>query len=201
MSIRYIEYDLGQRANGYIQKSLEQGEMLGRHILLEVNLSIGHAKTFLPHDFDVNKGFRVGSEEDFNAGLGIDALPSDEWLIGLIQDYLKCKENSLIIFEDSLHLATDRHVAKEDNQYLVFENRVYRILNHKDAFNEDRIISMIGMASYWNFIGTMSSHPDAETFSDISLSVECFKTLARQTEHLIIGAFHGDSHLVWSDQK
>jgi len=83
---------------------------------------------------------------------------------------------------------------------LIFEDEVYHFISHRDAEDEERILQTIrGASDVWLFYGVMTSFSktgDAALEAGV-IGREVLQTCAEKAERIIVGAYDGESYLIW----
>jgi len=118
------------------------------------------------------------------------------WLVAAVQEYLRSAPNRVCIFDRCIASAGDRWIARSD-----FQNQVYFALFHKDAESKERVASAISHASdVWLFYGVMSSLPPDSGLDPEgdAITRDAMEMLAQRTEKIVVGAYDGESYLIWS---
>ncbi len=209
------ELHLGPEAISYIQERLANGKTLARYLLQRPDLESGTVTTFLPSDVgkEAATQFKWGgklrrdpatfvyhTEPDGSTTRWEPVPDTDPWLALLLQEFLRGTPEGICIFENSSALPRDPWLQSSDLQTLIFGDEVYHFVSHRDAENEKRILETIRGARSWLFYGVATSSPNP---GDVSLEAgtigrEFLEVCAQRAEKIVVGAYDGESHLIWS---
>jgi len=187
-------------------------DSLAHHLLKREDLAEGRIITCVPEDVpeDDLYHFRWGGKLKVDPativyperGGRLEPIPNTTpWLVAIVQEYLRGAPNRVCIFDYWIASAGDPWIARSDFQPHIFQNQVYFSLFHKDAESKERVASAIGHASdVWLFYGVMSSLP-ADNGLDPeggAITRDAMEMLAQRTEKTVVGAYDGESYLIWS---
>jgi hypothetical protein len=123
------------------------------------------------------------------------------WLSRVVGEYLLGGADRVCVFEDWIASPGSALVANSDLRPYVFENIVYFALFHEDAENRERIESTIQNAEdVWLFYGVISSLPEEMHLDPEGglISGQIMEMLAQRAEKIVVGAYDGESYLIWS---
>ena len=212
------EINLGPEAVSYIRDCLANGKTLARYLLQRLDLESGAVTTFLPSDVSEEAAtqFKWGgklyrdpatfvyhTEPDGSTTRWEPVPNTDPWLASILREFLGAGPERVCVFENESALPSHPWLSLPRwaiLQTLIFENEVYHLLSNRDAENEERILTTIRIADSWLFIGAMTSLSQA---SDLPLEAgrlddEALKMFAQRAERIVVGAYDGESYLIWS---
>lgn len=201
----YKKYTLGREALFYIKKRLSAGKTIGQLLLNKIDFSLGTIHTMLPHNIDVNSLIRFEeggkievSENEFIYTEGLRIRPvynTDGWLESKILNFLE-RENGICVFENSLAQLEDPWLASRKSRIFLYGNEVYHFVDVSAEPNEIHEALREAKSAFPLFIGIMS-------FSHIVLNdnekvdKKKLEKIVKGTSKLIIGAYDGESYLIW----
>lgn len=207
---------LGAKAIAYIRGRLETGLTLSTLLLSSQDLDRGEIFTFLP------PGLSDKETEDFSHGGKLpEPLPS-EWrvrrgavmkpipsaideLAAMIQVFLSdAGRHPVCLLENFPAKRGDPFLARLASKTVFYDQEVYHVLGPSSSAKE-RIMQTIREAeSLPTFVGAL-----AALRPELSLDVDAIETLsrrelssvARSAETIVVGAYDGESYLVWCSRK
>jgi hypothetical protein len=214
-----IEIPLGKEAIEWVRKTLTEGNTLSKYLLENINVDTGNVITFLPPEADIEK-----ARTQFEWSV-IPMSPRSEWVwlkethngkhpvaipvhrtvepqVEIISKFLEADSNRLCVFEDMMMSPKDPVFFKETNVVWLFNEEIYHIVFSSEKHTFEQIRSAIShAASAWpHFVGTITAFPDlsqTRPFRKQLTNLE-LKTIAQNTQKLIIGAYDNDGYLIWS---
>ena len=126
---------------------------------------------------------------------------TNEWLVAIVQEYLRGGSDRVCVFEDWMSSPGDGWIAKSGLKPHIFGNVVYFALFNSDAEDREKVESTIKHSGdVWLFYGVMSSL-GRETGLDPDggpISRDVVEMLAQWAEKIIVGAYDGESYLIWT---
>lgn len=204
------EIELDRDAITYLRSCLSDGKSLSAH-LLRLPLDEGRIVTYLPLTAspDAIKGFSVGGiiptvrlprevDSDESEIVQLSRTEVELKLADLISAYLNRSGRRYAIFEHALAEPTDPWLVQTPAKFFTYRSEVYVCLTSQDISNE-AIMSAIRTAATYRFTGilcTTSSLPDLSTGQVVEQDI--LRVLAESTQHIIVGAYDGESEIVWS---
>lgn len=207
------EIAFGFEAIEYIKDILKNGKTLSNCLLQDCDLDRGRVITYLPIDVNEEeaKKFKFGgkikaSPESIIYKPGTIAVPipnTNGCLVKIIQDFLDNGDGNLCIFEDVTSIPSDPGISLKDTRIFIYQNEVYYVLFSKDADAKDRIDDTIWDSdSHWHFVCAMTSAPHDSCFfrNKKNINANDLKTLAESAKKIAIGAYDGESYLIWSKE-
>lgn len=205
------EIRLGKESIDYVVECLKKGKSLASKLLLYIDFKQGSAKTFAPAQLDAPAlaAFRTGGKfptapkEDWQqlkgGGVAVPIINADDYLARAIHDFLALSDQRLCIFENALAHPTDPYVHRLSSAISVFEQDVYHTLTAGDDLS--RIQQTVREAgSIPIFIGAMTSwHAECPKVlsQHVSLTPSCLSGLAQLAQGVIVGAYDGESYVLW----
>jgi hypothetical protein len=217
----YREISLGSEAIDYIQKHLKEGKTLSQYLLRSDNLKSGNIITIIPDyvsnekakqlEFGIHRKPPPETHKFYTDEYGrtTRAVPVTRitfWSIEKIKEFLAMGGNRCCLFEDAMASPSDPVVKKFKIKMLIFNNEIYHFLTWKDA-QAEKIEQAIDESEdvYPPLLGVLTSI-DAETLDWLSnenplmqkININILETLIRNTEKIILGAYHMEGYLIWS---
>jgi S1-C subfamily serine protease len=207
------ERELGPNAISYVKDCLADGNSLAKLLMQSHDLNNGRVTTYLPAEVsdEVAEEFRTGGKlpasstrsppgEVKSSAKRLEPLPTtDSCLAGEIHEFLNLNEEHLCVFEDSSASPSDPFLQSLDTCYSVMGDEVYHFILSTDA-GDEKILRTIRRARSWLFIGVMSSASLKSGFFSRSgtLTISELKVIAEHAEKILVGAYDGESYLIWS---
>jgi hypothetical protein len=204
------EIELDRDAITFMRSCLSEGNTLSKH-LLRLPLDEGRVVTYLPLTAspDAIKRFAVGGiipttrlQHEVDAGkyefVQLSRAEVELKLADLISAYLNQPGSRYAIFEHALAEPTDPWLAQTSAKFFTYRSEVYIFLTSQDISTK-AIVSAIRTAATYRFTGilcTTSKLPDLGTGQVVEQ--DTLRALAKSTEHIIVGAYDGESEIVWS---
>jgi len=209
------ELHLGPEAVSYIRDCLANGKTLARYLLQRPDLESGTVTTFLPSDVSEEAAtqFKWGGKlkrdpatfvyrtEPDGSRTRWEPVPNtDPWLISILQEFLRGGPERVCVFENSSAAPEHPWLLSSGMQTLIFESEVYHFLSSRDLENEEKILTTIEGTKSWLFYGTMTSlsEPPDLPLEGGTVDDEVLKTFAQRAEKIVVGAYDGESYLIWS---
>jgi len=212
----YEEVVLGVEGVHYIVECLKEGRTLAQY-LLSRELGFGSVQTLLPPgvDQDTLTSFRVGGKFPTppqstwrsleGGGYAVPIPNANACLAKIIKSFLADSNQNICIFENALAGANDPYLTTLTSTICTYKDEVYHLLTSKDATATNcRIETTIEEAtSIPIFIGALTSwqrEPLELLPPRIQLTEDSLSQLALQAKHIVIGAYDGESYLIWTEQ-
>ena len=202
--------ELGHDAITYIRAYLSEGNTLSEY-LLELPLEEGRVVTYLPptSSLDAIENFEVGGivptvdvQREVGSGkqeiVQLQRAEIQLKLANFITAYLNRPGRHYAIFEHALAEPTDPWLAQTSAEFFTYRSEVYIFLPSQDASTK-AIVSAIRTAATYRITCTLcttSSGPDLSTGQEVEQDI--LRVLAESTQHIIVGAYDGESEIVWS---
>lgn len=217
MSVTFVEKRLPPLGTQYVEQQLRDGNSLSRKVLEKISLQQGEVTTCLPRDVvpkslqDFRTGgklptpppsqWRTAARKD-DLLLMVPIPTTDDWLVAKIKHFLLSAQHHVCVFEDSLKQVGDAVLDNLTTTYATFNNEIYHVLFSTDA-DEQTIKKVLKSAkSIPTFIGTLTEWQGPRpNRSPIRLSATRLELLAMKTHNLIVGAFDGESYLIWHNDS
>jgi hypothetical protein len=214
----YFERSLGPQAIDYIRQRLTDGKTLAVHLLEALDLERGSVIACLPPNvsdqealqFDEGRKlpppdpstFRYLTDRQGRTSR-LEPVPNtDPWLISLVDDFLSQSADRVCIFEEWSFQPSDpfwsiKGSRREAASFV--DDEVYYVLVSDDP--EQHIRDAVGWSKGWpGLLAAMTSvaadQPIPRDRGNINPAL--LKTLAVRTERLAVGAYDGESYLIWS---
>ncbi|MGH7203864.1 MAG: hypothetical protein ACREHC_05465 [Candidatus Levyibacteriota bacterium] len=129
---------------------------------------------------------------------------TDFWLSSLIESFITDKERSICVFENALAKPTDPWLVNRNTKILTFNDELYHFININNS-TKNQIENTIREASsaYPPLIAILTV-PDVkinELNDSDKVNVDILKKFVKGTEKIIIGAYDGESYIIWSKGK
>ena len=214
----FAERTLGVEGKDHIRKRLQTGKEFARHILDAVDLESGIAFSYLPTDFPQERtshltegGLVPIDPSTIRRFIGKDGqryrmepLPqiADNWVLGKVQAYLSEGSKRLCICEDWMPSKSDPFWLKPDKhrEWATFvDEDVYYVLLPGDP--SDRILWALRTADgpWPGLLAAMTTAPEeSPDLDDRSLLPSDWRSLAENTQALVVGAYDGESLVLWT---
>lgn len=187
MTIRQI--DLSAEAIAYIRGSLAQGRSLAREVA-RLALEAGAAVALLPSDVAPQAAQR------FHVGGVARTAATEPAIARLVSDFLAGAADRLAVFEDALALPTDASLARRKLPFVTCGSDVlYLVVPGSDT---DTITRALRFATSHVLLGVLTTAAGALPRPGESISTATLTELATRADKLLIGAYDGESVLVWS---
>jgi hypothetical protein len=211
------ELALDLRALDHIGQQLQQGKTLSRYLLAREDAALGSIVTLLPDDLPPEEPYAF--REGYKLRIGPNSIVYQEngplepvpnttpWLVSVVQGYLRYRTDRIAqtdrvcMFEHPLTSSGAPWIAKSGLRPHIFNDEVYFALFHQDAEDPKRIETTIRHTeTVWLFCGVMSSLPQGITLDREggSISRDLLEMLAQRAEGIVVGAYEGESYLLWS---
>jgi hypothetical protein len=211
-----VEQDLAPWAVEYVRQRLLHGNTLAAAALDNLVLEEGKVTTCLPQGTVLKRleDFRMGgklpppppsewrSTERGDETLLMIPIPNtDDWFVGKIREFLDKRRGRACIFEDALARVGDPVLQKVETKYATFGTEIYHLILDTDAepgYIEKVLRRAKGIPT---FIGVFTEwQGDKPNKNPIALSKENLQALAAKAHKLIVGAFDGESYVIWNRQ-
>ena len=186
-------------------------DSLAHHLLRRGDLADGRIITYAPQDSpeDSLYQFREGGKLKidpativYQEGGRLEPIPNtNSWLIAIVQGHLRGGPDRVCVFEDSMSSPSDAWIAGSRLRPQVFENVVYFALFNRDAEDKQKVENTIRHTkNVWLFYGVMSSLPEEMHLDPEGgpINSDVLEMLARRAEKIVVGAYDGESYLIWS---
>ena len=201
------EIKLGAEALEYIRQSLNDGKQLSRATLTALDIGAGKVSTYLPPGttaLQANKFLTGGKLEIASSESPAKAHPipnTDDILAATLRGHLKSSDSALCIFENALAQAGDPWLRQAQVHSFVCGTDVYHFLTAKDV-ESDLIESTINTARSIRppLIGVLTRSERAGSTDSAQGTIKLveLQNLASRAEKLVVGAYDGESFLLWS---
>jgi hypothetical protein len=213
MNARLVEQPLDSWAVEYVQQRLLHGNALAAAALEVLPLEKGTVTTCLP------QGTVLKRLEDFRTGGKLPTPPSsewssterndeillmipipntDDWLAAKVGEFLAEAEEHVCVFEDPLARVGDPVLRNMDTRYATFGGEIYHLILTSDS-DQAYIRKVLKRAKgIPTFIGVFTeSRTNLAEKRPLNFSTRDIQALAAQAKKLVVGAFDGESYLIW----
>jgi hypothetical protein len=212
------ERSLGPQAIDYIRRHLTDGKTLAGHLLETLDLEGGSVIACLPSNvsdrdaLQFEEGvlphpdpgtFRYLTDKRGSTSMLVPVPNTDPWLVSLVQHFLSPSADRVCIFEEFYAEPSDPLWSKKESKRQAasfVDDEVYYLLVSGDS--EVQIREAVGWSrcAWPGLLAAMTSMTTDEPISGDrrNISPALLKTLADRTERLAVGAYDGESYLIWS---
>jgi hypothetical protein len=218
----YSERTVGAEAIDYIRERLSNGKTLARHLLETLDLECGSVITCLPPNVSDQEAlqFESGAKlprpdratsryytDEQGRTSRLEPIPNtDPWLVSLVQDFLSQSASRVCILEEFSFRPSDPLWSKEEarRQAARFvDDEVYYVLLSDDSHRRVEQTVRWSGGAWPGLLAAMTSMTTYEAISSDhrDMSPAQLKTLAERTERLAVGAYDGESYLIWSKAR
>lgn len=208
--------ELGGAALDYVEETLRSGLTLARLVVQSTDLERGTVYTFLPPH--VNQQEAVA----FTEGGKLPTPPESQWLrtptgvlvpvpstISYVANFastsLSDGQGRVYVLEDQVSSPRSPHLENLDFNTLTVNAEVYYMLTGKDS-TEDRVEKAIRTAEtvpvFISFLSILSSswRHSLTRSRRTEVELEALAAIASTVTSIIIGAYDGESYLIWQRQ-
>jgi hypothetical protein len=208
----YKEIQLGDEAYDYfVNEHLPFGISYSKYLIEEISKNKGRISTFLPaiiQDDNLTRfteSIKASIPESFYSELNSTGLktpnidPIDEyWVLPLIRTFLQKDKQNLCIIEEHEIIKGDSSLEKSPSHWISYGDEIYYIISGINT-SFDSILNVFGWVGSWTFICGLCRLPQkfGLPFSKHSLDEEEIRSLAQNTEKIIISAYDQEGYLVW----
>ena len=206
--MNYKRIVLRQDANYYIKDLLNSGNTLAK-LLGCKNIETGSVETCLPnyaemehlYDFEISVIPTPNSYSYTERGKKYSLSKVRTFYscaVDTIQNHLRTNSHNLCICDANNLTPNSKHV--NNKLAVTYRDEVYYFL-HGEMTNET-ILETIKQASGWYDLYVLSFVAKSdEILTKHTLSQDELKILAQNTSKLIVGAYDGDSFLIWNKRE
>jgi len=210
-----VEFELGPAALEYMRERLGQGKTLAHYLLQRDDLPRGRITTCLPPSVPADEveefragyklkrdpaTFRYRKEPDGSVTRWEPKPNTDPWLASVVQWFLCGGLDRICIFENSMALPRDPWLQSCGLPTLIFGDEVYHGVSNRHAENEERILQTIrGASDVWLFYGVMTSlaNTNGPSLETATIDRDFLQVCAQRAEKVVVGAYDGESYLIW----
>lgn len=190
-----VERHFGSEAISYARKELSNGGTYSRH-LAELPLEDGDITSYLPREVAIAR--TIDLEHSVFLRTTVEMKQSRLTTAGFVRNYLGEGPKRIALFE-TLSRVGDPLLLSESLPYVTHLGEVYVLATHTESSTE-AILKRIKRARHYPFVAGLidpvgiriQPGPPAEVPGDD------LGTLARNTDHIVIGAFDMEGFLIWS---
>lgn len=222
MSNALIEIRLGPEAIEFIKDRLAQGKTLSKFLLNRPDLDRGEVITLLPSGVDLKKirNFSEGgvlptpssenhyrySTPDGTKTLMVPVPNTTPALTAGIDEFLRENAGRLCLFESAVARPSYGFLSSpnaQDLRVLTFGEDVYYMLANDDI-DPEKIKKTIGYSTSYLTIGVLAELSNKDKLLPIEqkmirgeITRDELKVIAERTQTIIVGAYDGESYLLW----
>jgi hypothetical protein len=222
MSDALIEIRLGSEAIEFIKSKLAQGKTLSKFLLNRPDLNRGEVISLLPSNVDLKKirNFSEGgvlptpssedhyrySTPDGTKTVMVPVPNTTPALVAAIEESLRQDVGRLCLFESEVARPSDGFLSSpnaQDLRVLAFDEDVYYLLANDDI-DPDKIKKTIRYSTSYLTIGVLAELskrdkflPTEQQMTRGKISHDELKLIAERTQTIIVGAYDGESYLLW----
>jgi hypothetical protein len=209
---QFEEHEFHENAIAYLKKCLSHGKTIAKLLLERDDLDDGAIRSLLPKSVsrEAVLDFESGGKLPRTNTVRVPDKPSlrielkansDPALAAEILKFLRNDAENLCLFEDALAAAGDPFLKSLDSRLWFYGDEVYHLITSTDSVTE-KILQAIRPARSWLTIGVLTDGPPRNQYGDRgNLSFLDLNLLAQQAEKIIVGAYDGESYLIWSKPK
>jgi hypothetical protein len=209
------EIELGDEGIQYVRQTLGQGRELSKLLLEILDLKSGELKAILPRGTapdEVNQFLLGGKLPPTGKATTVELWGSRKFqaievpnmnnaLVSHIAAYLKSSDIAFCIFENALFSAGAAWLKQTSVQTVTFGSSVYHFLCAGQT-GADLIESTLKRAKSVSppTVGILSRLPQGCILNPQLGRIELaeLRKIAEQCEKLVVGAYDGESYLIWS---
>lgn len=123
-------------------------------------------------------------------------------MISLIEIQLQSEENQVCIIEDTLSKPQDPYLSLLNTKLMIYDDEVYHVFTREDIAKIKNNFLRIKTAP--TFIGAITSLPiklikSFNTKKEVDF--EDLEVIVNGIEKLFVGAYDGESYIIWSKNK
>lgn len=207
----YHQISLDIRAIDYIKETARDGLSLAKIVSSEVDLGNGFISTFFP------KNIAPENLYDFRSGGKLPEAPEESWikvkggimkptpntnaiLIKILSNYLHANINNICLFENVIAQKFDPWIISRSENTRFYKDEVYHLIYRKNSESQQikKIIQDSNALYYFfgvcSYLTSQYLHSEGNNkITDMQLDI-----IAKNIEHIIVGAYDGESYLIWS---
>ena len=187
MTIRQI--DLGADAIAYMRASLAQGKSLAR-ASARLALEAGRTVALLPSGADPQ------AARQFYTGGVARTAETEPVIVRLVLDFLAGGADRLGLFEDAVALPTDASLALHKVPFVTSGTDVLYVVRR--AADAEEAARALRFATSHVLLGVLTTVVDGLPRAGEAIPDTLLATLTARADKLLIGAYDGESVLIWS---
>jgi hypothetical protein len=196
----------------FVAECLSRGNTLSRLIRKTIDLRLGHITTFLP------PGTSEAAAYEFDFGGKLPPPNATEWLksedsvavpiptalpllVSKIRAFVGKATGNVCLLENSLASKSDPYTQSMRSRIVSYGEEIYHVLTRHNS-SEEAIDAAIDEAfAIPTFVGVFTSLPgdEAQRLRDaVEIGSESLGVCAENVQSIIVGAYDGESFLIWS---
>jgi len=208
--MEYYEIKMDVRAINYVKEIIDAGLSLSSKIGNAIELSKGCVFTFFPnginptnlYDFKAGGKMPESKEETWRRGKDVIAKPvlnTNACLVNMIHEYLQKERDNICIFENFNSSRSDPWSEREKVNLFFYKDEVYHLLSNKTLSTKSIGQEIYDSGTVYHFLGVMSSLPieNQKAIESHELSDTEWDIVVRNLKRIIVGAYDGESYLIW----
>ncbi|MBU0455439.1 MAG: hypothetical protein ABIH77_02160 [Pseudomonadota bacterium] len=208
MKDEMMQYQLDGKAKVYIEEHLAAGGMLSEIMIHRLNLNLGDVYTILPRDahikqIDRYKAGGILNDAGLPKGQSWEQVPNlDEYFSKFIFDYLSSSDDSYCLIEDVLAYSSDKNIEINGSSLLVHNKSITYFLGATSEL--EVVLNVVKQCkTAWHFVGILARGDVFNIVKNttIQISDNQLKTLCRNIQVLLLGAYDGEGYLCWERKK
>lgn len=203
----FKEIYLGFEAIEYINDCLKNGNTLAQQLLQSFDIKKGEIVTYLPSYIQENAvkefyygGKLLGLKDYSESSIKANDYPTT-FLLSLIEKQLQSGDNSICIIENAIAKPQDQCLSLLNVKPKIYNDEVYHIFSAEDVVRDKIKNDFMQIKSVPTFIGATIVLPInvIKSFKlKRELNFEDFKTITSGIEKMFVGAYDGESYIIWS---
>lgn len=205
MTAPCVERILDNRAITYIRSQLSVGGSLGRTILAEVPIEEGTVSTFVEANsqadlYDWNTGGKVAQPKHgakVAGGIAISKHDADPDVVRALLARSAADGVALIFSENVNAKRTDPWLARSQLRHAYAGTDVFNVVRLLDG--EAKILESIRQTktSWYELTVWTAALRESWLASGAQIGPDSLEEIAAETRYLMIGAYDGESYLIW----
>lgn len=208
----FEERRLDSRALPYIRDRLAMGKSIAKAVAAIIDLDSGSVVTLLPGSVPESRAYSFKesilpmpdrSAWRKHSGGTIVPIPNlNAWLADWLGSVLGEDQDRLVVFEDWTPQASDPFWDNQSEHRAIasfLNEEVYYVVLPSDDANRIRQILHWAKSAWPGALGLMTQVSSNDPLvKSRDLTHASLAQLAARTEALIVGAYDGESHIIWS---
>jgi hypothetical protein len=209
------EITLDSRALDYIRENLTSGYTLAKRVARSVDLTSGKVVTLLPENaktdslYDFQLSGKLPQRDSEATSFISDEMQwamvpiptADECLVEYISQFFRSGIERMCVIQNALASPSDGWISRSKDRFLFFEHEVYGPITSDEADRKANIQQAIkNHASIGPpTLAVLTKVPNVSKFHNQKLNItsEDLNAFAAETEAIIVGAYDGESYVIW----
>ncbi|MBA3957781.1 MAG: hypothetical protein H0X51_05230 [Parachlamydiaceae bacterium] len=191
----------------YFKEHVECGHTLSKTVLKNIDLTKGDFYIVLPNNalleelYLLKEGRIIPQEAPFipyekngQKFLSQKVTSTDEEIKIFVKEYLDANDANLAILEDVLSRSYDNSINFDSFKTIFIDEEVYYLIDHLTSLD---FVGKALIASFqvWHTIYVLTQGIRAEEIN--ALDPQTLQSICKNTTHIIITAFDGDTYIIW----